>query len=228
MAQESLPAIVTDNPTGQPTYPAALLISCLLFQLALLAWSAFPARTMKADQPLECWLFLAGGQAVFASLIWPISRPGRSAWRQVALEGVLLIAASVPMTLAAAIWVDASREQVLVGGGYVLAWLVAGGLAAGSPSPVRWLYCLVLTLANLGLLGLGYVWLDFLGADPGPMWRLCPMFQASRLAATGWTTTTPDRLPSLAPVFVMLILAIVCLIPVRRDRTLSVPAKTNH
>ena len=226
-------------PDGTPIaratrYPAVLVAGYLALQLLLLAWSAFPGQTMRGPQPLECWTFLAGGQALFVSWVWPTCRlAGRTgqrvAGRQVALETLLLLAASVPPALAAGLWVDATFGQVVAPAAYVAGWLLAGAVAVACPAGVRWAYSLLAGLANLALLGLGYVWLDFLRADLAAsqaMWRFSPMCQASRLAESGllllpWpprlSAASPDWLASLVPMIVLLVLLVVRLLSPKFD-----------
>ncbi|MDD4890287.1 MAG: hypothetical protein PHU85_10195 [Phycisphaerae bacterium] len=194
-----------DRPSGV-TYPAALLAGYLLLQLLLLAWSAFPAATMRSDQPLESWLFLAGGGALFISWVWPTARRARATWRQAALEAVLLAAASVPGAVAAVIWSDAAAANVLAAGVYLLGWLAVGAVASASECGVRWVYSLLLVLANFGLLGLGYLRVDLLASDPAAAWRFSPMAQAARLAEFGWLTDSLDRIATAVPVGLLLLL----------------------
>ena len=217
----------TSKPPTMITFPAGLIVAFLVLQGVLLAWSAFPAVTMKTIQPLESWIYLAGGQALFVSWFWPIvgrklAGPHRG---QIVLEAILLIAAAAPGALASVLWTDATWDTVLAGGTYVLAWLVAGGLAAAARPGVRWAFGLLSTLANFGLIGLGYLWMDFLHRDPLAMWRFCPMCQASRLAESGWSVldNTPDRLAGLLPVAVLAGLALIGLL-MPRARQNQVPA----
>jgi hypothetical protein len=219
----------TQTPPTPMTFPAGLIVAFLIFQLILLAWSAFPAVTMKAAGPLESWTFLAGGQALFVSWFWPIVGRSHAGWMrgQIVLEAALLAAAGAPACLAAILWTDAPQDTVLAGGAYVLAWLVAGGLAAGGRPAVRWAFGLLSTLANFGLLGLGYLWMDFLNRDPLAMWRFSPICQASRFATAGWSILggNEDRLAGLLPVAALVVLAAVGLLMPRakQDHSTTIP-----
>ena len=222
----------TTKPQAMITFPAGLIVPFLIVQLILLAWSAFPAVTMKTIQPLESWVFLAGGQVLFISWVWPIMghRFAGQPRGQIVLEAVLLLAAAAPGALASVLWTDATRETILAAGLYFLAWLGAGGLAAAARPAVRWAFGLLSTIANFGLIGLGYLWMDFLYCDPLAVWRVwrfSPMCQASRLAESGWSilSTTEDRLACLLPVAVLVVLAIISLLTprARQDQSAAIP-----
>lgn len=194
-------------------YPAVLILSLLAAELAMLAWSAFPRQTMRAEQTLESWTYLAGLLALFAGVVWPISRRDRLTARQALLEAVLLAAAGGPAVVIAAVWCDASSGQVVSGAGYAMAWLTAGAVATTSANAVRWAWGLLAALANLGLLGLGYLRLEFLGADPLALWRWSPMVQAGQLAEGGWMTAPIEQVASAVPVGAFLLLLAIRLIP---------------
>lgn len=187
-------------------YPAGLLVLYLLAQLLLLAWSAFPAYTMRGQQPRQSWAFLVGLQALFVSWSWPMLRSYGNGLRQAAVEAALLVAASVPAAVPAIAWVDPSWSQIAAPISYVLAWLLASTLAIISRPLVRWSFCLLATFANFGLLGLGYLWRDMLSADAWPMWRLSPTVYSADLAAAGWPGELAGQLAMIVPVVLLLLL----------------------
>jgi hypothetical protein len=193
-------------PNRRLVYPAGLLSVYLLAQLLVLAWSAFPAWTMRGPQPRESWAFLAGLDVLLVSWLWPMLRTRGKGLGQAAIEAVLLAAASVPAAVPAINWVDASASQVLAPACCVVGWLLVGMLAVASRPAVRWIYCLLATLANFGLAGLGYLWLEFAGGEVWTVWRLCPMRYATELANRGWPVAFPDRLAGLMPAAVLIVL----------------------
>ena len=203
-----------------------LLIACLLTLLGVLAYSAFPRYTMRFDEPVQSWPWLAGAMAVFAAWVWPMGRWGGSPWRGALAEALMLALAGAAVAVPAVWWTGASRTQVAAAGVYVLTWLAASMLAiasAGRPGRgvVLWVYAAVMTLANWGLLAGAYFADDLLDVVSAGWLRWCPMAQSARLAETGWPIrgNQADWLAFVTPVGVVLILLATAMLGRRADRS---------
>ncbi len=197
-------------------FPAGLVIGFLLLQLALLLWSAFPEYTMKSAGQLESWYFLAGGQVLFLAWVWPLSRTDRRGggrWARTLVEAALLLLAAAAAAVPATWWANASAGQVLAPACYLSAWAVAAVLAVGIPGRagfvIRWMWGLLLTALNFGVLALEYVAYDFLDARLTSLQPLCPVARAAELAEAGWPALSAT--PMILPIFLALVLATVAI-----------------
>lgn len=169
-----------------PRFPVAMLLAYLLGELAVLAWSAFPEFTMKHPQSLESWSYLAGFQAMFFTWAWPTLRiplvSGRRV-RQATIDAGLLACGAVVAVVPAVWWCDVPGRALAMSAGALVAMLVVGWLVVAIGRPrLSWAWCATMALVNFGLLGLGYLAVDFLGRDPQPFWLISPMGLVSWLA----------------------------------------------